>query len=104
MEKITVTVAGACASGKSAIAELIRQALAISGVDVVLNDDNGIGIVDEKPGVIAATLDSRINTFNERGSSVAIRTIQLRHAPVDPARLAALNELTAEAQARGEYD
>ena len=104
MEQITVTVAGASASGKSAIAELIRQVLDISGVKVVLNDDNGIGMVDERPGVIAASLDSRIATFNERGSSVSIRTMQLRRAPTDPARLAALNELTVEAQARGEYD
>ena len=104
MKEITVTVAGASASGKSAIAEVIRQALAISGIKVVLNDDNGIGTVDEAPGVIAASLSSRIDTFNERGSSVSISTLQLRHAPTDSARLAALNELTAEAQARGEYD
>lgn len=75
--ELKIIVMGTSASGKSALAELVRQALTISGINVELTDDNGIGIVDEKPGVIAASLDSRIKGIADRGTPVKIQTMQV---------------------------
>lgn len=75
---IKVTVSGHHASGKSAIAHLVAQALTISGLTVELVDDNGVGIVDEAPGVIEATLNGRITSLVKRGTLVKVQSIQTR--------------------------
>lgn len=76
--KIVIQVCAYAGSGKSAVAELLRQALTIVGFEVTLNDDNGIGHVDEAPGVIAESLHSRIESIKTLGTPIEIRTTQMR--------------------------
>ena len=73
--KIKVLVTGTTASGKSAIAFLIQQKLTEAGIEASIVDDNSIGIVDEVPGTIERTLDSRINGIRDR-VNVEVRTRQ----------------------------
>lgn len=102
---IKITIAGSAGTGKSAIAELVRQALAISDIEVELIDDNGIGIVDERPGEIARSLNGRIKGIVERGTKVRIQTqnISFMQMKKDEQR-EALDELTAMAQEDGLYE
>lgn len=102
---IKITIAGSAGTGKSAIAELVRQALAISDIEVELIDDNGIGFVDERPGEIARSLNGRIKGIVERGTKVRIQTqnISFMQMKKDEQR-EALDKLTAMAQADGLYE
>jgi len=68
-KKITVQVIGCTGTGKSAIAELLRHYLDISGINVVLNDD-------EAPGVIAESLNHRLKSLKEKGITVEVQTIR----------------------------
>lgn len=94
-DMIKVTVSGSSGSGKSAIAELIRQSLAQYGIEVELNDDNGYGTVDELPGVIAESLNLRIQSLNTRGTTVEVQTKNVfRYSKLDQdggVRLGVLN-------------
>lgn len=81
MKEIIVTVAGEAGAGKSAIAELVRQGLAIADVKVELLDDNGIDVVDERPGQIAAELNERLASIVKGGTTVRVRTVQLGRRP-----------------------
>lgn len=75
---IEVLVVGGSGSGKSAIAQVIYDALAASGLKVELNDNNGIGVVDEKPGVIKETLSGRLESIVGRDTKVCIKSINAR--------------------------
>lgn len=79
--ELKIAILGKSCSGKSALAELVRQALAVSGINVELIDDNGIGIIDEKPGVIADSLDGRIQGIIDRGTTVKIQTMLVNNIP-----------------------
>jgi pantothenate kinase-related protein Tda10 len=65
MKKINVVVSGCNGSGKSAVALLIQKTLRDNGITATLNDDNGIGIVDEAPGVIESSLEPRLKTIGK---------------------------------------
>lgn len=80
MKEITVIVSGETGVGKSTIAEAIRQALAIIDVDVRLVDDNGTGVTDEAPGVIAASLSERLDSLQKSDVRVVVQTRQVRKA------------------------
>lgn len=81
--KINIIVQAGTAQGKSTVAESIRQGLTIMGLKVTLNDDNGIGIQDEKPGVIAASLSERLGALIGRAPEITIRTLQAKTRPLD---------------------
>ena len=76
MKEIIVTVSGSANTGKSAIAEYIRLKLEEIGITAKLTDDNGIGIVDEKPGVIANSVHERLTSIRDKGTLVNIATSQ----------------------------
>lgn len=80
--RITITVAAHACCGKSTVAELVRQALKAAGLNATLIDDNGCGIVDEEPGVIAATLSERLASVVQRDTQVAIKTKQLNRSGI----------------------
>lgn len=74
MNTITVTVSGSSGTGKSTIAELISQALAKEGLDVVIVDDNGFGTFDELPGSVANTLSERVESIIRKDVDVTVQT------------------------------
>lgn len=76
--QIEIAVTTAAHGGKSAISELIRQKLSEAGFKVTLIDDNGVGIVEEAPGVIRDSLTNRINALVDKQSEIIIRTTQFR--------------------------
>lgn len=73
---IEITITAGAGRGKSSVAELIRQGLKISGLNVELIDDNGYGVVEELPGVIAGRLHRSIAKIADRGTKITIRTMQ----------------------------
>lgn len=73
-KEVSVTVTGITAAGKSAVAEYIRQKLLEIGISASLNDDNGIGIVDEPLGAISNTLTERMDSLRLSKLAVGIRT------------------------------
>ncbi|UBM12692.1 hypothetical protein [Cupriavidus metallidurans] len=82
MSDIKITVAGHVASGKSAVAHVVAQALQIAGLNVELVDENGCGVVDEVPGVIESTLGSRVTSLAKRGTLVKVQTVQVNRTGV----------------------
>lgn len=74
MKKLTITVTGVAGTGKSAVARAIEQALAAHGIEAVVQDDNGIGVIDEKPGTIEASLGDRLASLARNGLPITIRT------------------------------
>lgn len=82
MREINIVVAGTAASGKTAIAEYIRQKLEEVGISVNLLDDNGVGIIEQTPEEVAETLNQRLASINLHNTVVSIRTAQtLRPKP-----------------------
>jgi len=82
MRKINITVTGTTASGKTAIAEYIRQKLEEVGISVNLLDDNGVGIIEQTPEEVTETLNQRLASINSHNTVVSIRTAQaLRPQP-----------------------
>lgn len=77
--ELQITLTGSPASGKSAVAELIRQQLEAHGITATLTDDNGIGLVDEQPGVIATSLQERLHNVGNT-VRVSIQTAMLPRA------------------------
>lgn len=73
---ISITVTASTGVGKSTIAELIYQTLAKAGIDVDIKDDNVYGVVEEFPGVVAESLDSRIESIKDYGTSVVVQTMR----------------------------
>lgn len=71
---VTITVSGTAMAGKSAVAELIRQAMKQHGLSVELIDDNGIGVVDEAPGVIEQTLEARLTRLRALNTPISVHT------------------------------
>lgn len=76
---VSVTVSGQDGVGKSAVALLIRNALAEHGVVVELCDGNGIGVVDEGKGVIQASLFQRLDALRMRNLPVRVETFLVKH-------------------------
>jgi len=76
--QIEVTVSGIAGTGKSAVARAIEMALAGRGATVKRVDDNGTGQSDERPGVIEATAEKRMEALVKRGLSVTVKTVQAR--------------------------
>lgn len=75
-KEINVFVSGPCGSGKSAIAEIIRQSLYMFGSLVKFNDDNGHGNgPDELPGVIKGSIIERMKSIKESGVQIGIRSV-----------------------------
>lgn len=81
-KRITITVAGRAGVSKSAIAELVRQALETAGINATLVDNNGYGFIDEEPGDIAATLSERLASVTQHCAQVAIETKQLNRSGI----------------------
>ena len=82
MRNINITVTGTAATGKTAIAEYIRQKLEEVGISVNLMDDNGLGIIDHTSEEVTETLNQRLATINSHKTVVSIRTAQtLRPKP-----------------------
>lgn len=77
---IQVVVSGGAGSGKSAVAEVIRQALKKAGLKTEVVDDNGVGVIDEAPGVIRETLERRLERI--RGQEAHISTKQAHRTGV----------------------
>lgn len=75
-KEINVYVSGPCGSGKSAIAEIIRQSLYMFGSLVKFNDDNGHGNgPEELPGVIKGSIVERMKSMKESGVQIGIRSV-----------------------------
>lgn len=82
MREINIVVAGTTASGKTTIAEYIRQKLEEVGISVNLMDDNGLGIIDHTSEEVTETLNQRLAAINSHNTVVSIRTAQtLRPRP-----------------------
>lgn len=77
-KEILITVMAGAGDGKSTVAELIHQALKNVGLSVELVDDNGVGVVDELPGLIASELELRAEAIRQREHKVTILTRQAR--------------------------
>lgn len=102
---IKILISGTAGSGKSAVAELVRKTLAAEGIKVELCDDNGYGVVEERPGVIAASLHDRLGAISKKGQSVRVQTkvLGLLEMKKEEQR-EKLATLTAMGQANGEYE
>lgn len=68
--EICIYITGYSATGKSAIAEVINQCLTNLGINVELIDDNGNGVVDERPGAITPSLIPRLSSVIDDGRKV----------------------------------
>ena len=64
------------AQGKSTLAQMIFDVLQMVGFNVDLVDDNGIGIVDELPGTISDSIESRIASIRTSDHKITIQTQQ----------------------------
>lgn len=80
MKSVVVTVSGRYGSGKSAVALIIEKALKEHGINASLIDDNGVGIVDEAPGVVESTLPARLTSLTKDNLTVVVQTRTSRHA------------------------
>ena len=76
MRNINITVTGTAATGKTAIAEYIRQKLEEVGISVNLLDDNGVGIIEQTPEEVTETLNQRLASINLHNTVASIRTAQ----------------------------
>jgi len=74
---ITITVAGGAGEGKSAVALLIAKVLAEHGIKATLDDTNGLGMVEEAPGVIESTLPKRLNSIAKHPKGAIVKTVQM---------------------------
>ena len=72
--QLKISISGTSASGKSALAEKIAQVLRAADITVDVIDDNGIGVIEEHPGIIAGSLNERLHTIAIKETSVTIRT------------------------------
>lgn len=73
---IVVITAGS-GQGKSTIAQMMFDVMQMVGFNVELVDDNGIGIVDELPGTISDSIESRIASLRESDHKIIIQTQQV---------------------------
>lgn len=76
MRDIRIVVMAGSGQGKSTVAQMIFDVLQMVGFNVDLVDDNGIGIVDEVPGAIAATIDNRIADLRASDHKITVQTQQ----------------------------
>lgn len=89
-DNIQVTVSAGSAQGKSTVAQMIFDVMQMVDLNVTLLDDNGIGIVDERPGVISESIDRRITSLAERGTSISVRTLQQNRRPAQDYHVSSL--------------
>lgn len=77
---IEIQIKGVAGQGKTTLAFAINNALRDLGLNVSLVDDNGVGSIDEHPGLIHSTLPSRIQALKEKQTPIKVQTIhQPRH-------------------------
>lgn len=86
MEEINIIISSRAARGKSTVAEQVRRALVVAGLNVELIDDNGTGIVEELPGVIAGRLNESLAEIANRNTKVIIRTAFARRPTMERER------------------
>lgn len=70
--KIRIIIEGETQSGKSAIAMLLKQTLAVFNIEAVIHDQ------EELPGVIESTAAARLERVARRGTKVEIYQRPLR--------------------------
>ena len=80
MREINIVVAGTTASGKTTIAEYIRQKLEEIGISVDLLDDNGMDIIDHTSEEVTESLNQRLASMALNKPAVRIRTAQTLRA------------------------
>lgn len=75
---LTIIVAGSTNSGKSSVAELLRQTLYAAGMNVSLIDD---GEKIDRPEIkkTVRELESKFGTIREKGTSIVIKTERTCH-------------------------